>query len=114
MAAISTDLPSRVEETLAACPQFRILVIGKSGVGKSSLVSNIFNIAVKDIDIRHDRAGNADISYGYTSTKNIRFILHDSLGFEPGTVNHWKIVEDFLRQRSTVASQLQDRVHAIW
>ncbi|KAF8812866.1 hypothetical protein BYT27DRAFT_7085886 [Phlegmacium glaucopus] len=111
MAAIVTDLPSILDETFAACA--RCVSFHQSGVGKSSLVSNIFNIDVKDIDIRHDSAGNADITYGYTSTKNIRFILHDSLGFEPGTVNNWKIVEDFLRQRSAT-SLLQDRVHAIW
>ncbi|KDR81245.1 hypothetical protein GALMADRAFT_116266 [Galerina marginata CBS 339.88] len=113
MTAIAIDLPSKVEETLAACPQFRIVVIGKSGVGKSSLVSNIFSVAVDDIHISHDRAGKANIEYGHTSDKNMRFILHDSLGFEPGTVENWKIVESFLRERSA-ASELQERVHAIW
>jgi hypothetical protein len=44
----------------------------------------------------------------------MRFILHDSLGFEPGTVDNWKIVEDFLRKRSEASTQLQERVHAIW
>ncbi|PPQ89283.1 hypothetical protein CVT25_000875 [Psilocybe cyanescens] len=114
MTTITTDLPSTVDETLAACPQFRIVVIGKSGVGKSSLIKHIFNVSDEDIEISHDRAGKADITYGHTSEKNIRFILHDSLGFEPGTEDNWKIVEKFLRQKSAASSPLQDRIHAIW
>ena len=43
----------------------------------------------------------------------MRFILHDSLGFEPGTVRNWDIAEHFLRGRSAPSSPLQERVHAI-
>ena len=67
----------------------------------------------KDIDIAHDRAGRANISFPYTSDGNPRFILHDSKGFEPGTASNWDVVESFLRGRSATA-ELKDRVHAIW
>ncbi|PPQ87297.1 hypothetical protein CVT25_004647, partial [Psilocybe cyanescens] len=73
-------LPSQVEDTLGECPRFRILLVGKSGVGKSSLIADIFNLDKKKIYIAHGMAGNAEIEYGYTSPENPRFILHDSKG----------------------------------
>ncbi|KDR86079.1 hypothetical protein GALMADRAFT_219097 [Galerina marginata CBS 339.88] len=109
---ISSDLPSRVEETLRECPRFRIVLIGNSGVGKSSLVKAIFNVSLKDIEINHDRPGYAEIDRGYTSNENQRFILHDSQGFEAGSTENWIKVEKFLRGRSAMA--LRDQVHAIW
>ncbi|TFK70237.1 hypothetical protein BDN72DRAFT_958955 [Pluteus cervinus] len=109
----SADLPSRVEESLTACPQFRILVVGNTGVGKSSLISSIFNLSINDIDVAHDRAGRADISFGYTCEENPRFILHDSQGFEPGATESWEFVKRFLCERSARPA-VRDHVHAIW
>ncbi|PPQ87925.1 hypothetical protein CVT25_001193 [Psilocybe cyanescens] len=114
MTAIPIDLPPMVEATIATCSQFQIVVVGKSGVGKSSLIKHIFNIAVEDIDIFNDCARKADITYGHTSESNMRFILHDSLGFEPGTIENWEIVEKFLWERNVASLPLQVRVHAIW
>ncbi|KIK50061.1 hypothetical protein GYMLUDRAFT_183223 [Collybiopsis luxurians FD-317 M1] len=108
---MSTDLLSRVDETLAVCPQFRILL---TGVGKSSLVSSVFNISLKDIDIAHDRAGRASITREYISPDNPRFILHDSQGFEPGSADNWAIVESFIRDRCRQDLQPKSRLHAIW
>ncbi|KIJ39713.1 hypothetical protein M422DRAFT_144907, partial [Sphaerobolus stellatus SS14] len=109
MPTITTNLSSRVEESLAACPQFRILVIG---VRKPSLVSSAFNMSLKNMDSPHNRAGTASISFAYNSDENPRFILHDSQGFEPGSTGNWNILERFLRERSATV-ELKDPVHAI-
>ncbi|KAH8979809.1 hypothetical protein EDB86DRAFT_2859443 [Lactarius hatsudake] len=108
------SLPPTVEGTLAVCPKFRILVVGNTGVGKSSLVSSVFNIAIKDIDISHDRVGKANIAHEYTSETNPRFILHDSQGFEPASLEKWEVVEGFIRDKCDERLEPKDRLHAIW
>lgn len=108
------SLPPTVEGTLAVCPKFRILVVGNTGIGKSSLVSSVFNIGIRDIDIAHDRVGKADIAHEYTSDTNPRFILHDSQGFEPGSLEKWEVVEGFIRDKCDEHLEPKDRLHAIW
>ncbi|KAG6823498.1 hypothetical protein H0H92_010017, partial [Tricholoma furcatifolium] len=109
---VAVGLPSQVEETIAGCPRFCILVAGKSGIGKSSLVKRIFNIDPDKIDISHDRAGKADINHEYKSIVNPRLILHDSQGFEHGSDENLTKVEDFLTSRQK--SDLPEKIHAIW
>ena len=41
------------EEVIASCPKFRILLTGKSGAGKSSLVNKIFGV---ELAVRSPRA----------------------------------------------------------
>lgn len=110
---IPMGLPSQLEQTLDSCPRFRIILIGNSGVGKSSLVRHMFNVDPQKIDVAHDRAGDADIELEYESSDNPRFILHDSKGFEAGSSTNWDKVERFLR-RSQAYPELSRRIHAIW
>ncbi|KAG6905916.1 hypothetical protein DXG01_016958 [Tephrocybe rancida] len=115
MTASSPDtLLSTVEETLGRrFLRFRILVVGNSRVGKSSLISNIFNICKEDIDVADSSAGHADIDKEYTSYDNPYFALHDSKGFQPGTTNNLDIVKDFIHRRCKGGS-IKDQLHAIW
>ncbi|KAG1887919.1 uncharacterized protein F5891DRAFT_198821 [Suillus fuscotomentosus] len=94
------------------CPRFRILVIGKVGVGKSSLIDQVFGVDKQQI-IEHDKPGEAIIDKEFTSPENDRFVLHDSKGFEPGEVENLTIVRKFIERRRNMPD-LKDQLHAVW
>ncbi|KAI9567607.1 hypothetical protein HD554DRAFT_2105264, partial [Boletus coccyginus] len=56
--------------------------------------------------------GEANIQVGLESSVNKRFILHDSLGFEPGDKDNYDTVKEFIQSRQT--GELRDRLHAVW
>ncbi|KIK56264.1 hypothetical protein GYMLUDRAFT_263753 [Collybiopsis luxurians FD-317 M1] len=108
---IEQELVSSTEEILAACPKFRILVLGKSGAGKSSLINATFN--VDQANVSHEQSGVSDIYEEITSEQNSRFILHDSQGFAAGETQNFETVKKFLDDRAR-QPELKDRLHAIW
>ncbi|KAG1813471.1 hypothetical protein EV424DRAFT_1349050 [Suillus variegatus] len=93
-------------------PRFRILVIGKTGVGKSSLIDHVFGVGERTT-VEHDKPGEACIDDEFTSRENNRFVLHDSKGFEPGEEKNLKIVQDFIERRKNMPD-LKDQLHAVW
>ncbi|THV05869.1 hypothetical protein K435DRAFT_646460 [Dendrothele bispora CBS 962.96] len=101
------ELPSPIQEILAFCPQC-------SGVGKSSLVSSVFNIDKKITDVQHQQAGTADIEREITFSSNDCFILYDSQGFEPGSDESLSTATKFISDRCDDSKELKDRLHAIW
>ncbi|TFK48701.1 hypothetical protein OE88DRAFT_1737482 [Heliocybe sulcata] len=106
------DLEPHVNEILKICPRFRILLLGRSGVGKSRLINRVFNIA--EAEVSDYRAGSADIEKEFTSPQNSRFILHDSRGFEYGDESKLNDVKSFIRYRTRKGLKESKRLHAIW
>ncbi|KAG2072248.1 hypothetical protein BDR04DRAFT_1096827 [Suillus decipiens] len=107
----SLELRPTTSEIFRKCPRFRILVIGKTGVGKSSVINHAFGVA-KTI-ASHDKPGEASIDDEFISRQNDKFVLHDSKGFEPGEEKNLKIVQDFIERRRNESTP-EHQLHAIW
>ncbi|KAF9513014.1 hypothetical protein BS47DRAFT_1393647 [Hydnum rufescens UP504] len=98
-------------ETLQKDCRFRILVVGKSGVGKSSLINAVFG--AKNLTRTSDYAMKHDIDQELTFDDNRHLILHDSEGFFDGDIKNLQTVQEFIKRRSA-ERELKDRLHAIW
>jgi hypothetical protein len=107
----ATTLTPTIDSIKQICPRFRILVIGKSGVGKSSLINKVFGVTKAMVS--HSKPGEATIDDGITSDQNQQLILHDSRGFEPGEVDNIRLVRRFIETRSK-QPHIKDRLHAVW
>ena len=81
------------------------------GLSKASswLITNLtFQI------VSHGAVGKCNINDElYSSDENKRFVLHDSMGFEPGDEGHFDMVIKFLNDRKK-KPDIKDQVHAVW
>ncbi|KIM61818.1 hypothetical protein SCLCIDRAFT_856516 [Scleroderma citrinum Foug A] len=103
-------MPS-TEEILKQCPRFRILVMGKTGVGKTSLINGAFGI--DNARSEHDEPGEANIDTPMFSELNDRFVLHDSKGFEAGEDDNLSKVKAFIKHRKN-HEDVKEQLHAVW
>ncbi|KAI5984651.1 hypothetical protein EDD15DRAFT_2375099 [Pisolithus albus] len=104
-------LRSTAEELLDDCPRFRILVIGQSGVGKSTLINKAFGI--DQGTAAHFEPGKADIENEVILQQNDRFVFHDSNGFEPAEGVSCDAVKSFITERKK-REHVKDQLHAVW
>ncbi|KAH9066166.1 hypothetical protein EDB87DRAFT_1801741 [Lactarius vividus] len=110
--ATTTEFETSISEIFKMVERFRILVVGRSGVGKSSLINCAFGI--NDAIVFPDRPGKSDIEQEFVSPENQYLVLHDSQGFEPGDLSNFETVRTFIEQRSQQHLPLRDRIHGLW
>ncbi|KAJ7487966.1 hypothetical protein FB451DRAFT_1226063, partial [Mycena latifolia] len=106
------ELQSTFDGIVESCPKFRILLIGRSGVGKSALINAVFGSGV--VTEEHGlQAGIADINREFVLPNNPRLVFHDSQGFSHGSGQNFETVLKFIQEQSG-KPQLADRLHVIW
>ncbi|KAM6495044.1 hypothetical protein JOM56_009667 [Amanita muscaria] len=109
-----STLSSTFDAITSDCPQIRILVLGKTGCGKSSLINKAFGLEKDLAKVSHDLPGEADINREFRHPSNNRFILHDSEGFEPGQDAKFNTVKRFIEERDRSEVPQKDRLHVVW
>ncbi|KAI6152680.1 hypothetical protein BKA82DRAFT_1008441 [Pisolithus tinctorius] len=103
----SEGLRPKTEEVIEQCPRFRILVIGKSGVGKTSLINRVFGVDASTINRGRQ---DADVENELTSPQNDRFVCHT---FAPGGDNNYDDVASFIEEKECV-TDIKGQLHAVW
>jgi len=107
--------------------KFRVLIIGRANAGKTSILQRVCETAESPGIYRPGPGGkrervqlNPTIERGEHNiedelifTDHDSYIFHDSCGFEAGSEDELKIVQDFVRRKSR-GGQWEDRLHAIW
>ncbi|KAI0246861.1 hypothetical protein BJV78DRAFT_1286036 [Lactifluus subvellereus] len=103
-------LTSTVREVLSNNFRFSILVVGKSGSGKSSLMNSIFKVDMAAAQVN----GNSDIRAGFCPSDNRYLKIHEYSEFEPGDSQNLQIIRNFITDRTDAHLPASERLHAIW
>ncbi|KDQ53754.1 hypothetical protein JAAARDRAFT_698429 [Jaapia argillacea MUCL 33604] len=106
--------------------QFRVLVMGRANAGKTTILQRvcnttdqpeIYNTEGEEIGLSavapNEERGIHDIENEMRFAANPRYVFHDSRGFECGSTEEFKIVQDFIKQRGRDTAPRR-QLHAIW
>ncbi|KAI1754447.1 hypothetical protein F4782DRAFT_31474 [Xylaria castorea] len=89
----------------------RVLVCGRAGVGKSTLINKVFGaIVTQESSADH---GVHDVDEGFEMDTLPGLIVHDSRGFQSGATEEIELLERFVKKRAA-AARSEDRLDAIW
>ncbi|KPA38251.1 hypothetical protein FLAG1_08911 [Fusarium langsethiae] len=91
---------------------FRILVCGKTGVGKSTLINKVFGVEMTDESLSYEQ-GVHDINVAFESPKHPGLLIHDSRGWQAGSDTELDLIAKFLRHRA-YQEDPAEALHVIW
>ncbi|KAI1333041.1 hypothetical protein F5Y16DRAFT_354655 [Xylariaceae sp. FL0255] len=91
---------------------FRILVCGKTGVGKSTLINKVFGVEMTEESLSYSQ-GQHDINKAFSSLANPGLLIHDSKGWQAGSDVELNEIAKFLRHRAFQKNPAES-LHVIW
>jgi predicted GTPase len=91
--------------------RFRLLIIGKTGCGKTTILSKVCGKNM--IDAPSTSRGVHNIENEILFQKNDKLVAHDSEGFESGQSDELDVVKKFIERRSK-AENMSERLHMVW
>ncbi|KAF8265735.1 hypothetical protein EI94DRAFT_1734856 [Lactarius quietus] len=107
-------LTSTVRQALPEHFKFRILVVGKRGSGKSSLIKAVFKV---DVTAAPEIApGKTEIDVEFRPEDNRYLIVHESSGLDSQAPDSqgFQTIRDFISRRTDPSCSPPERLHAIW
>jgi predicted GTPase len=91
---------------------FRILVCGKTGVGKSTLINKVFGVEMTEESTNYAQ-GVHDINTAFESQNHPGLLIHDSRGWQAGSDHELELIAKFLRHRA-FQKDPAEALHVIW
>ncbi|KAI1124449.1 hypothetical protein F5Y10DRAFT_29489 [Nemania abortiva] len=91
---------------------FRILVCGKTGVGKSTLINKVFGVEMTEESTTLSQ-GVHDINKAFESPNHPGLLIHDSRGWQAGSDAELDEIAKFLRYRAFQKNPAE-ALHVIW
>ncbi|KAI8634072.1 hypothetical protein F5Y19DRAFT_411898 [Xylariaceae sp. FL1651] len=91
---------------------FRILVCGKTGVGKSTLINKVFGVEMTEESTTYAQ-GVHDINKAFESPDHPGLLIHDSRGWQAGSDSELDLIAKFLRHRAFQKNPAES-LHVIW
>jgi hypothetical protein len=91
---------------------FRILVCGKTGVGKSTLINKVFGVEITE-ESNDYKQGVHDIDKAFESPNHPGLLIHDSRGWQAGSDHELDLIGKFLRHRAFQKNPAES-LHVIW
>ncbi|KAI1266036.1 hypothetical protein F5Y18DRAFT_35462 [Xylariaceae sp. FL1019] len=91
---------------------FRILVCGKTGVGKSTLINKVFGVEMTEESTTYSQ-GVHDINQAFESANHPGLLIHDSRGWQAGSDTELDLIAKFLRHRAFQKNPAE-ALHVIW
>ena len=91
---------------------FRILVCGKTGVGKSTLINKVFGVEMTEESNSYAQ-GVHDINQAFESPNHPGLLIHDSRGWQAGSDQELELIAQFLRHRA-FQKDPAEALHVIW